>query len=444
MILFQIGKSQGQHTLIGDEPLVAFLGDEAEMSAAGKLHQTPESVKATSNQIILDWNIVAYEVMGGPAYQHPLFAARMNAMMHLAMHDALNAVNAVYQCYAFKEIDGKADAIAAAASAAYTILVASLPDKQSDLDAALTKSLAPIADGENKTRGIELGKKAGKAILTLRQSDKASENPVSPLTAEKKAGVYQIVPPFDFVYAPDWCNMKPFSVQTAAQFRCASHPVLNSKRYEKDFNEVKAIGAKNSTTRTADQTFYGKFWYELSEAGWNRIARTVAKEKNLGLMETARLFALMDMALIDSYITGWDSKYNYNFWRPYTAIMNATEDGNDKTSPETPWEPLMPTPPVPDYPSTHSTLGNAAAIVLANVFGDKTSFVFASPTAEPAGATRSFTSFSKAAKENADSRVIVGIHFRSACDAGLELGEKVGKWTVENYLQSLPKQASSN
>src|SRR6185436_17035312 len=144
-----------------------------------------------------------------------------------------------------------------------------------------------------------------------------------------------------------------------------------------------------------------------------------------GLFATARLFALLNMALTDSYTAGWDSKFYYNFWRPYTAIRAAATDGNDNTLEDLHWEPAEITPPVPDYPSTHSALGNAAATVLTHFFGDHSSFSGTSTTASPAGAIRSFSSFMQAADENADSRVRAGIHFRFACEAGQQLGNKV-------------------
>jgi hypothetical protein len=143
------------------------------------------------------------------------------------------------------------------------------------------------------------------------------------------------------------------------------------------------------------------------------------------------------MAIADAYTAGWDAKIHYNFWRPYTAIRKADIDGNNETAADATWEPSEPTPPVQDYPSTHSALGNAAATVLAGVLGDKTSFAMTSPTAVPAGSTRSFTSFSQAAKENADSRVMAGIHFRFSCEAGLELGKNIGKWTLDNHLKPI-------
>ena len=134
-------------------------------------------------------------------------------------------------------------------------------------------------------------------------------------------------------------------------------PALTSKEYAEDFNEVKRIGAKESSTRTAEQTFIAKFWYEFSEIGWNRVTVTAVRDANLDLVTTARLFALVNMGLADSYTAGWDSKFYHNFWRPYTAIRAASRDNNDQTSEEAAWEPLMNTPPVHDYPSTHSVLG---------------------------------------------------------------------------------------
>jgi hypothetical protein len=194
------------------------------------------------------------------------------------------------------------------------------------------------------------------------------------------------------------------------------------------------VGKINSSSRTADQSAYAKWWYELSEIGWNRIARVTATEHSQGLFATARLFALLNMAMADSYIAGWDSKFYYNLWRPYTAIRAAATDGNDNTLEDLNWEPAEPTPPVPDYPSTHSTLGNAAAAVLTLFFGNHAGFTMTSTTAVPAGTLRSFDSFKEAANENADSRVRAGIHFRFACNAGQKLGNEVGMWTLRNHL----------
>ncbi|HEX7844529.1 MAG TPA: vanadium-dependent haloperoxidase [Chitinophagaceae bacterium] len=395
------------------------------------------SVKKLPNTVILEWNEVAYHAFGGPAYQHSLMAARINAMTHLAMHDAINAVQPVFESYAFDGKDKQADPVAAAASAAHTVLINEIPAKKSFLDSALQKTLATISEGSAKDKGIELGKQAGQSILNDRSNDGSAGDPFGQIPPSTDPGVYQPVPPFNILFAPYWKDLKLFGLQSKDQFRSAPYPALNSVAYSTAFNEVKEIGRINSTTRTAEQTSYAKFWYEFSEAGWNRVARVVAANKKLSLVETARLFALIDMAMADAYTAGWDSKIFYNFWRPFTAIRSANNDGNDNTIADQAWEPSEPTPPVQDYPSTHSALGNAAATVLAKLLGDNTSFTMGSVTAVPAGSTRSFASFSQAANENADSRVMAGIHFRFACEAGLQMGNKVGDWIVNNHLKPL-------
>lgn len=392
-----------------------------------------------SNRVILDWNEMAFRAMGGPNYLHSLLAARVNAMVHLAMHDALNGIAPSYHPYALQRQDVAAEPVVAAASAAHAVLTASFPDKKAMLDSALTQSLANVPAGNALNRGMALGKEAAAAILALRGNDGALQDPVAGLTPSAEPGVYQLVPPFDFVFAPFWKTMQPFGLQRPDQFRVAPQPVLTSPAYAKDFDEVRLMGDKGSKMRTAEQTAYAQFWYEFSEIGWNRVARTVASDRKLNLLTTARLFALLNIALADSYTAGWDSKYHYNFWRPFTAIRGASTDGNHATTADGTWEPLLPTPPVHDYPSTHSALGNAAATVLAHVLGDNTPFAMTSLTANPAGTTRSFTRFSQAAKENADSRVMAGLHFRFSCDAGLSLGENVGRWTIENYLKPTGK-----
>ena len=406
-------------------------------SCLRKTKESETSVKSISNAVVLEWDEIAYEAFGGPAYQHSLMASRINAMTHLAIHDAVNAIEPVYASYIFDGKDAEADPIAAAASAAYTVLVNELPGKKGFLDSALQRSLLAITNSAARDKGIQLGKQSGMTIVKARMNDGSAGDPFAPISMSKVAGIYQAVPPFTIQFAPYWEHVSLFGLQSKDQFRPAPHPALNTTEYTKAFEEVRSIGKINSTSRSADQSSYAKFWYEFSEAGWNRVARTVAKAKNLSLVETARLFALVDMALADSYIAGWDAKLFYNFWRPYTAIRNAANDGNDATIADAAWEPSEPTPPIHDYPSTHSALGNAAATVLARLLGDNTSFTFNSPTASPAGSARSFTSFSQAADENASSRVMAGIHFRFSCDAGQALGNNIGDWLVSNKLKPL-------
>lgn len=394
--------------------------------------------KAYSNDVILDWNQTAHNAMAGPQY-NPLIASRVQALVHVSMHDALNNISETYETYALNDKDEKANPVAAAASAAHTVLIVTFPDKKSMLDSALQATISNIPVGEDLESGLALGLKAGHAILSRHGNDGIFENPVSEIPVTSEPGVYQAVPPTPFVFAPFWAKVTTFSLVNENQFRVANHPTLTSEEYVKDFNEVKSKGAKDGSNRTEEETAIAKYWYEFSEIGWNRITQNVAVSKKTDLLTTARLFALVNMALADSYTAGWDSKDHYNFWRPYTAIRMADNDGNNNTSADIAWESLLNTPPVQDYPSTHSVLGNAAATVLASLLGDNTSFTMTSPSADPTHPTRTFSSFSSAALENADSRVLAGLHFRFSCTSGLDLGKKIGEWTVENQLKPVKK-----
>ena len=388
------------------------------------------------NNIIIQWNLVALQAEGGVTYGNPLISSRVDAMVHIAMHDALNAITPHYEQYIYKT-HGRclADPNAAAATAAYTVLLGSFPETKSMLDSALAASLATIPSGFLKEQGMALGVESGKAMLALRAGDGAFDNPVTLIPVSTVPGVYNVVPPFDFLFASFWKTMKLFSLQRHDQFRSVPPPALNSDWYANDFNEVKNDGKLNSTTRTADETAYASWWYEFVELGWNRVARIKCTDLKTGLYKTARLFALLNMAMTDSYTAGWDSKNYYNFWRPYTAIRAAATDGNNATEPDLSWESYMPTPPVQDYPSTHSTGANAAATVLTYFFGNNTGFSMTSSSGVPPSTVRSFSNFLKAADENADSRVMAGIHFRFACQAGQKMGNEIGAWTVDHHLK---------
>jgi len=251
-------------------------------------------------------------------------------------------------------------------------------------------------------------------------------------------GEYRFTQGFDFAASPQWRSVAPFTLKSIDQFRSAPPPALTSAQYTAAFNEVKTVGGKVSAKRTTDETHYSAFWYEFSDIGWNRIARVVARDRQQDLWQRARTFALVNAVMADAYIAGWDSKFHYNLWRPETAIPMADADGNPQTAPDASFTPLLVTPPVQDYPSTHSALGAAAAVVLAETFGrDDISFTFTSTSAMPANPQRSFKSFSEAARENADSRVKAGLHFRFATTAGLKLGEDIGRFALGNRLTPL-------
>ncbi|RYY23100.1 MAG: phosphatase PAP2 family protein [Chitinophagaceae bacterium] len=388
------------------------------------------------DDIIIQWNLLAYEAEGGAAYEHGPLGARSNAIVHIAMHDALNAIYPVYESYAYRQRGNvKAHPIVAAAVAAHTVLVFLHPESKTLVDAALKENLASFEEGELKENGKKTGLKAAQAILDLRANDDPFRSPVGFIPVSTVPGIYNVVPPFDFVFAEFWKEMKPFAFKRSDQLRGGPPPALTSDKYAESFNEIKSVGKLGSTTRTADQTAIAKWWYELSEKGWNRVARTLSEKHEPDLYTSARMFALINMAMSDSYVLGWDMKFYYNFWRPYTAIRAAATDGNDKTAPDPQWLSSEPTPPVQDWPSTHATLANSAKTILEKFFGYHAYFSMTSTSGVPASSVRSFSSLDEAADENAASRVYAGIHFRFSTDEGQKLGNKIGKWTYERYLQ---------
>jgi hypothetical protein len=402
---------------------------------------------------VIDWNVTAASAGFAAGLDNefgcvdPLHESRIFAVMHVAIHDALNAIHRRSQPYAF---DGQApegtSPEAAVAAAARDVLVALFPQLPGELgltpeaavdlvEAAYAAALVAIPDGAAKDQGILIGQAAAAAILDLRDGDGANTPPFLDFTyvPGPNPGDFQFIPGLPFAAFPNWGKVTPFVLTSSSQYRPKAPYAVSSKKYAADFNEVKSLGAVDSTTRTADQTEIALFWVEGSPQGWNRIARTVSVQHGLDLWQNARLFGLLNLASADAYIADFENKYFYEFWRPITAIHAADTDGNPDTVADLTWDSLVGTPPAPDYPSGHSGQGGAMAEVLARFFGDKVSFS-TTATTQP-GVTRSFTSFSQAALENADSRIYVGFHFRHATREGLKLGGNVGKVAFNHYLR---------
>ena len=423
------------------------------------------SVQAASVDAVTVWNAnagqAALDACLAPT-NNPLHESRLYAAMHVAIHDALNAIDRRSRPYVFKtgaKPGASPDAaVAAAARDVLVPLLQQLPAPFSDcvatsgavatVDAAYAAALGAIPDGRAKRQGVALGQAAAAAILALRAGD-GSDTPLFDTAYPQgtQPGEYRFTPGFDFAFAPGWADVTPFVLRDSSQFRPGPPYRVTGKKYAADFNEVKRLGGDDITTpsaRTAEQTEIALFWVESSPLQWNRIARTVSAARGLDLWENARLFGLLNMALADGYIGSFDTKYHrYNYWRPVTAIQLADTDGNPNTSADPTWTPLVPTPPIPDYDSAHSVEGGAASQVLKRFFGtDHIGFTTCSLTL-PAGSTcddaapvlRSYTSFSQAREENGRSRILVGFHFRKAVDEGIDHGRKIGNRAVNRFLR---------
>jgi hypothetical protein len=406
--------------------------------------------------VVTDWNANAGKAAIASCIDG-FHESWMYAMMHIAIHDALNAINRRFQPYVL-DIQGPSGASvdAAVATAARDVLVpllGQLPDIFSacidavvaSIEADYTAALDAIEEGTPKTQGMVIGRAAAAVILALRVADGADTLFLDPNYPQgTKPGEYRFTPGFPFAAAPGWGNVTPFVLEDSAQFRPGPPYDVTSKKYTADFNEIKNLGAKDNSTRTDEQTQIAHFWVESSPLGWNRIARTVSEAGEFDVWENARLFALLNMALADGYIGSLETKYYYNYWRPITAIQLADTDGNPDTVAEPTWEPLEPTPPIPDYDSAHAVEGGAAAEVLQRVFKtDQVSFSTCSltlplPEERCSGVQqvlRSYSSFTQAADENGVSRILVGFHFRKAVEEGIKHGRKIGKRASEDFLK---------
>jgi hypothetical protein len=355
-------------------------------------------------------------------------------MLHAGIHDALNAIR---QRYAFYTpgmfVMPSASADAAVAAAAHDVLVALIPTQQPFIDEALESALAAIPDGPAIDRGVVVGEAAAARILERRANDGLAEAFATPYVPTGLPGDYTFTPPFDapplgpFAFGPGWGAVTPFGIDLR-RHRLPGPRSIGSAAYAFDFAYVKAIGEANSTLRTEEQSEIARFWYEDSPIGWNRIANTVLRQEHVGLWESARILALVNFAMADGFIAGFEAKYDFRFWRPVTAIREAASDGNRFTEPDEHWSSYLITPPVPDYPSTHTVLGAAAAQVLIHFFGDRIRYSTTSVT-EP-GVVRHFRGFSEAAIENGASRVYAGIHFLQAVADGYRQGAGIGRKTA--------------
>jgi hypothetical protein len=415
---------------------------------------------AGANEVV-QWNETTMKFIEANG-QNAVVSTRTLSMVQGAVHDALNAIDRKYDAYYFEgPADPGASPDAAVAAAAHTVLVGvansfgTPAQKGAALalaEQAYVTSIARVTAGPARNQGVAVGRAAGAAMLTLRKDDGVTRD--APYTPGMGPGKWRPhpnpVPPNPPIANPDaargylptvapgWGNVTPFTLLSASQFWLPGPPALTSATYARDYNEVKNVGGKVSTVRTDDQTQIARFWFE-GPGAWNTIARTVATSRGLDARDSARVLALMNMAMADAYIAGFKIRYVYDSWRPVTAIREGDNDGNDATAGDVTWDSHQNTPAVSDYPSTQSTFSGAAAVVLASVLGgDQATFTFTSGKPFD-GITRSFTSFSQAARESADSRVYAGIHFRSACEDGLVLGRKVGQRAVTLYLQPARK-----
>ena len=379
---------------------------------------------------VTDWNQTAIEVMkvansaGNPW-------SRTLAMVHVAMSDAINAVQNRYtRAVAMGPAVAGASAEAAAATAARHILPQLYPNQKALIEEAYAASLQAVPDGAAKHAGVALGEQVAKAV----QADRAEDGTTAPDTYRPYTtpGVWvPTTPPLFEQYA----RAKPWGLKSADQFRPGPPPPLSSALYARDYNETKTLGGSTSTARTPEQTAAVKFWTQVNIGpAWQAAARQLSAAKGLPLAENARLFALLNMGTANTFINDWDAKFTYNFWRPVTAIRNGDRDDNDTTERDPSWTPLNATPMHPEYPSQAAIVAGVAVGVLEAVFGPQPPIPFMATDLLDPKLTRQFTTIAQLAEEHKEVRIWGGIHFRNSLEVGYDMGKKIAAYLVDTVI----------
>lgn len=394
----------------------------------------PATVRAADEpDMVRQWNLNAVDALMVKAAQDPRLVVLHLAMVHGAVYDGVNAIDGGYEPYLISpRIGRRTDSKeAAAATAAYRVLLNLVPGQQADLEALYLASLETIPDGPPKTRGIAVGEAAAAAMIAFRTDDGRFGKPGFPVGDEP--GEWRPVLP-NFVNDPlAWIkDVRPFLIRSSSQFRSDGPYRLTSRKYAKEFNQVKSLGAEKSETRTEDQTHAALYWAENPPRTWNRIMHTLSKQEGLTLKENARFFGMLYLTAADAFISVWDDKGYWLFWRPITAIREADTDGNPATEPDPDWLPLVPNPPYPEHSSGHAGFSGSLVATFQEFFGtDKVELT----DTNFAGRTRSWTRFSQMIKEIIYARMWSGIHFVNADQQGAEVGEDVAKYRKKHYFR---------
>lgn len=393
---------------------------------------------------VLDLNAQALNAIRVSRTPPPMASYHL-AMLHASLYDTVNSFKQTHEPYLVKEAAPEAASLdAAVLSAGYTSLAASFGKVANPrvFTTAYETALSRIPDSPAKTAGIAWGKTVAERIIAARSNSGITSSAV--FEPGQVPGRWRPTPPlFRTFTLTHWGKVKPFTLDTPDQFRPPPPPEVTSAAYAVDLMTVKLLGARDSTTRTEDQTFIAAFWSDdlgtaTPPGHWNIIASTVSRERKLTLQENARLFALLNFGLADSAIGCWETKYCYGLWRPETAIREAANDNNPATEPDPDWIPLMPSPTFPDYVSGHSTFSRCAATILANFFGSD-AIPFSTPGEGMTDAVRSFSGFSAAADEVGMSRVFGGIHFPSANFWGQSQGRAIATHVFTHFLRPVQK-----
>jgi hypothetical protein len=399
-----------------------------------------EPVPGADPAVITTWNTIAMNTIADPVASGG--AGKMNAeglvwisFVQAAMYNAVVGITREYDLYKW-DVQGPetASTEAAAAVAAHRVLMTyfgATATVAANLDAALTTSLGLIPDGVSKDQGIQYGEMAADRFIALRVDDGRSapivfDVPLAP-------GVWRPTPPALAPFFDPWLGqVKPLMLDSGSQFRPGPPPAIASDLYVQEFNEVRDYGAKTSLVRTQDQTNTALYFVDIPIKPIQAGLRELVGRQGLDISDSARLFAAVDMSIADSFITVWDGKFHYGWWRPITAIREADNDGNPLTAGVPGWEPLVATPPYPDWPSGLGGVIGALTTTLSRL--NANGHVDLTVISPATGITRHYDDAAAMQQDVISARVWSGIHFRTADQAGVNVGIQVGNWALDHYF----------
>ena len=395
--------------------------------------------KHSSPAVVLEWNQVLQNTLAAPG--NPL-TPRFYAMMHIAMFDAINAIEREFEPYRVRLRPGQADRRTRRPRRPRTMCSSpSIRPRPTTYDAALAADLGDRPSGFVR-RGAEIGARVAKEILAWRENDGWVVSQFPPYSEPPLPGRWQPTPPANA--AATFTHLQhaaPMAALSATQFLPTPPPSLTSARYAADLNEVKLLGKSDSTARTDEQTTIARLWSGVGTTTgffsvWNNVAARRGQARNLSLVEAARVFVLVNVSIHDALQTTQASKFVYGVWRPVTAIRAADTDLNAATDPDPAWLPLITTPPYPAYAGNLATIGASAARALQLACGtnDMPVAVTWKRSDGLPDVTRQFEGFWEAAEEEAMARIYGGIHYRFDQEAGQQVGRSVAEFVFVNFM----------
>jgi len=386
--------------------------------------------RPVSADVITDWNEKAVALVMKHRMLPPQ-AERVIACVHVAMFDAVNSIERRYQPYRVSLSAGKdTSEEAAAAVAAGTVLASLFPRDAEELNSAMGAYLAAIPQSNGKSDGVKLGQDVAAKIV----ADRAGDGADAPDAYRPKAkpGVYVPTP---ITASSMWPKVRPFAMSSPAQFRPQPPVSLASREWATDYNEIKALGGKDSKQRTARQTEDAQFWLITGPVSYYPIARQLVTSKKMDVADSARFMALASTAVADAYIAVFDAKYHYDFWRPITAIRNGDMDDNPATDLDATWQPIDNTPMHPEYPCAHCISSAAIATVIEAVLGSADIPEVTMTSATAPGVTHRWTNVRAYADEVSMARIYAGFHYRFSTRIGQDMGRQIGRLAVQSLMQ---------